>query len=241
MRKSQRAIIGTWHSEQNKSKATSSLFSSKMIETRNDTKYWKTKQRPNTEPSQTMGDGMAVGQWKGAWLQTEGRRVLASPAPLRCGPWARHCYPSIVLVQPRKTHPCLTERVLMGRKESNQTNKTSNGSNNKQWINNRITTAKATGGWPELSSVLNVIKFWILVAKQKGLDKMCRPRSGCFWRSSLIRVFPVAFCEFQPWKATFFWEQKKKSVGILDHFQYISFTVKPVLSGHSKWRPKLGF
>ena len=27
------------------------------------------------------------------------------------------------LVQHRKTHPCLTERLLMGRKESNQTNK----------------------------------------------------------------------------------------------------------------------
>ena len=27
-------------------------------------------------------------------------------------------YPSLVLVQPRKTCPCLTERLLMGRKES---------------------------------------------------------------------------------------------------------------------------
>ena len=40
-----------------------------------------------------------------------------------CGPWARHIYPSLVLVQPRKTHPCLTERLLMEHKESNQTNK----------------------------------------------------------------------------------------------------------------------
>ena len=30
-------------------------------------------------------------------------------------------YPSLVMVQPRKTCPCLTERLLMGRKESNQT------------------------------------------------------------------------------------------------------------------------
>ena len=30
-------------------------------------------------------------------------------------------YPSLVLVQHRKTRPCLTERLLMGRKESNQT------------------------------------------------------------------------------------------------------------------------
>ena len=43
--------------------------------------------------------------------------VRASPASLRCGPWARHIYPSLVLVQPRKTRPCLTERLLMGRKE----------------------------------------------------------------------------------------------------------------------------
>ena len=33
-------------------------------------------------------------------------------------------YPSLVLVQPRKTSPCLTKRLLMARKESYQTNKT---------------------------------------------------------------------------------------------------------------------
>ena len=46
-------------------------------------------------------------------------------------PHRRHCvvslskntYPSLVLVQPRKTRPFITERLLMGRKESNQTNK----------------------------------------------------------------------------------------------------------------------
>ena len=48
-------------------------------------------------------------------------------------PHRRHCVvslskninPSLVLVQPRKTRPFITERLLMGRKESNkQTNKT---------------------------------------------------------------------------------------------------------------------
>ena len=34
----------------------------------------------------------------------------------------RHIYPSLVLIQPRKAHPCFTERLLMGRKESNQAN-----------------------------------------------------------------------------------------------------------------------
>ena len=44
-------------------------------------------------------------------------------------PHLRHCVvslskninPSLVLVQPRNTHPFLTERLLMGRKESTQT------------------------------------------------------------------------------------------------------------------------
>ena len=35
---------------------------------------------------------------------------------------ARHINPSLVLVQPRKARPYITERLLMGRKESNQTN-----------------------------------------------------------------------------------------------------------------------
>ena len=46
-------------------------------------------------------------------------------------PHRRHCAvslskninPSLVLVQPRKTRPFITERLLMGHKESNQTNK----------------------------------------------------------------------------------------------------------------------
>ena len=37
--------------------------------------------------------------------------------------WARHINPSLVLVQPRMTRPYIIERSLMGRKESNQTNR----------------------------------------------------------------------------------------------------------------------
>ena len=36
---------------------------------------------------------------------------------------SKNINPSLVLVQPRKTRPYVTERLLMGRKESNQTNK----------------------------------------------------------------------------------------------------------------------
>ena len=36
---------------------------------------------------------------------------------------SKNINPSLVLVQPRKTSPFITERLLMGRKESDQTNK----------------------------------------------------------------------------------------------------------------------
>ena len=39
---------------------------------------------------------------------------------------SKNINPSLELVQPRKTYPYITERLLMGRKESNQTNKTNN-------------------------------------------------------------------------------------------------------------------
>ena len=38
-------------------------------------------------------------------------------------------YPSLVLVKPRMNRPYITERLLMGRKESNQTNKQTNEQN----------------------------------------------------------------------------------------------------------------
>ena len=67
---------------------------------------------------------------KGAqWLS--GRVLDSRPRGRWVEPHRRHCVvsmsknidPSLVLVQPRKTCPFITERLLMGRKESNQTNK----------------------------------------------------------------------------------------------------------------------
>ena len=67
---------------------------------------------------------------KGAqWLS--GKVLDSRPKGRRFEPHRRHCVvslskninPSLVLVQPRKTRPFVTERLLMGRKESNQTNK----------------------------------------------------------------------------------------------------------------------
>ena len=58
---------------------------------------------------------------------------------------------------------------------------------------------------------VNVLTFHTVVACQKDIDKQCRPRSAfwrsslivkqrrprwdCFWRSSLIRVFPVCYSD----------------------------------------------
>ena len=66
------------------------------------------------------------------WLS--GRVLDSRPKGRGFEPHRRHCVvslskninPSLVLVQPRKTRPFITERLLMGRKESNQTNKNKN-------------------------------------------------------------------------------------------------------------------
>ena len=69
-------------------------------------------------------------RYEGAqWLS--GRVLDSRPKGRGFEPHRRHCVvslskninPSLVLVQPRKTRPFITERLLMGRKESNQTNK----------------------------------------------------------------------------------------------------------------------
>ena len=61
------------------------------------------------------------------WLS--GRVLDSRPKGRGLEPHRRHCVvslskninPSLVLVQPRKTSPYITERLLIGHKESNQT------------------------------------------------------------------------------------------------------------------------
>ena len=65
---------------------------------------------------------MEVAQW------LSGRVLDSRPRGRGFEPQRRHCVvslskninPSLVLVQPRNTRPFITERLLMGRKESNQ-------------------------------------------------------------------------------------------------------------------------
>ena len=71
-----------------------------------------------------------LGRVGAQWLS--GRVLDSKPAKGReFQPHRRHCVvslsknikPSLVLVQPRKTRPVITQKLLMGRKESNQSNK----------------------------------------------------------------------------------------------------------------------
>ena len=68
-----------------------------------------------------MLNSAELAQWLSGRVlgETEKPWVRASLASLRCGLRARHIYPRLVLVQPRKTPP--RTLLLMGRKESNQT------------------------------------------------------------------------------------------------------------------------
>ena len=52
---------------------------------------------------------------KGRWFEPHRHHCVVS--------LSKNINPSLVLVQPRKTCPFITERLLMGRKESNLTNK----------------------------------------------------------------------------------------------------------------------
>ena len=64
-------------------------------------------------------------QWlSGRVLDSRQRGCVFEPHQHHCVvSLSNNINPSLVLVQPRKTHPFKTERLLMGRKESNQTNK----------------------------------------------------------------------------------------------------------------------
>ena len=82
------------------------------------------------------------------WLS--GRVLDSRPKGRGFEPHRRHCLmflskninPSLVLVQPRKTLPFITERLLMGRKESNQTNKQNMGA---QWLSGRVLDSRPKG------------------------------------------------------------------------------------------------
>ena len=68
--------------------------------------------------------------------------------------------------------------------------------------------------WP---NTVNVLKILTPHTSQKGLDKQCRPKLDCFWRSSLIKVFHVCYPDKHFVNSSsdnhhFSWEQKENSI-----------------------------
>ena len=82
--------------------------------------------------------------------------------------------------------------------------------------------------WPfcvQKRFTVNVLKFRTLIACQKGLDKLGRSRSDCFWRSSLIRKFPVCyslnhFVNSSTDNQHFIGNSKWKVFEVLEHLPY---------------------
>ena len=72
-----------------------------------------------------VSNGLMGAQWlSGRVLDSRSRGCGFEPHQHHCiVSLSKNINPSLVLVQPRKTRPYITERLLMGRKESNQTNK----------------------------------------------------------------------------------------------------------------------
>ena len=76
------------------------------------------------------------------------------------------------------------------------------------------------------SATVNVLKVPTLVAFQKCQGKQHRPRSDCFWRSSLIRVFLVCYSDKHfgnpALKTNILFENRKRKVfEILEHLPYL--------------------
>ena len=91
-------------------------------------------------------------QVKGAqWLS--GRVLDSRPRGRGFEPHRRHCLvslseninPSLVLVQPRKIRPFITERLLMGHKESNQTKNHTGSFEPRHVISNNVVCATSIG------------------------------------------------------------------------------------------------
>ena len=108
-------------------------------------------------------------------------------------PQQRHCVvslskninPSLVLVQPRKTSQFITERLLMGHKESNQTNKVSTKKGFSILVLRLMIASMQSQQFCLFCQLMKCVR--------RISDKQCRPRSDCSNRSSLIWVHIVCF------------------------------------------------
>ena len=93
-----------------------------------------------------------------------------TPITMLC-PWARHINPILVLVQPRRTCPFITERLLMGHKESHWTNKTNTLYLTIKLWNSHFWFYKDSNPWtrPPDKSVLQYWKIIFAISQPKHM------------------------------------------------------------------------
>ena len=117
-------------------------------------------------------------------------------------PHWRHCVVSLskninhslVLVQPMKTCPYITERLLMVRKESNQTNKTCNAIQNSYFsIKHSTMFIRALQCWPVLRSRLIRVNTICHSQEQADQDLHCLDQGLQCWPVPNRRLSRVNF------------------------------------------------
>ena len=147
------------------------------------------------------------------WLS--GRVLDSRPKGRGFEPHRRHCgvslnkniNPSLVLVQSRKTRPYITERLLMGRKESNQANKlciyvyidcwlyskTCLSGHSKEKTSYRLMKVKSIA---ECSKGIILQSFWPSLSYHLSLNLCFVFLSGC-WRQAVFTTYMYClFLEF---------------------------------------------
>ena len=140
---------------------------------------------------------------------------------------------NFIVDQTEKYSSWLTEGLKTSSKGSLNTTPDSSVAGDGKWA---ITQQNSTTGmctqWK--------LPYKSYVLGQIGLSKQCRPRSDCFWRSSLIRVYPVCHSISIFWMINAMLHQTFLFLGqlwplfevsqILEFLRYISLGIHPVWS-----------
>ena len=95
---------------------------------------------------------------------------------------SKNINPSLVLVQPRNTRPFITDRLMMGRKESNQTNK--------------------NGFMTKCSRAVHPLVLFLSVSLPSVMYVYCSPVVTCWERPCLLALLcmsVLSFSHFSIW------------------------------------------
>ena len=86
---------------------------------------------------------------------------------------SKNINPSLVLVQPRNTRPFITDRLIMGRKESNQTNK--------------------NGFMTKCSRTVHPLVIFLSLSLHSVMYVYCSPVVTCWERPGLLALLCMSF------------------------------------------------